>query len=366
VVDEEQSAIQQKQVFIPGKKRMSFGGTMYYRLAMPYTEVAKHDGYEVFLSWTFRPTPTGALECMDTLGEYHTPDVIVVQRFMHEQAVELFTRARSDSQIIINDLDDQFWNLPKSNIAYETTDPSRNPSFNRDHYRNSLAASSAITVSTPELAREVERLGPPVFLCRNSIDIERWQPHDPGQDGSVGWIGGVQWRAMDLECLRPVLPDFLSDFGISFYHGGDSQVPGVPKAWTKIGIDPEKVQCITAPLCHIGEYPRLFQPLNISLIPLEDHRFNWAKSALKALESSAAGLPYIASDLPEQRWFVEDGGMGRLAKNWKPKTWRHHLDELLDPDTRRVEGAANRKHAEQWNIANKWTQWRDVLEEVKP
>jgi hypothetical protein len=58
--------------------------------------------------------------------------------------------------------------------------------------------------------------------------------------------------------------------------------------------------------------------------------------------------------------------MGRLAKNWKPKTWRHHLDELLDPDTRRVEGAANRKHAEQWNIANKWTQWRDVLEEVKP
>lgn len=366
VLDEEQSAIQGKQVFVPHQRRYSHGGTMYYRISMPYMELAKHEGYETFLSWTFQPAPDGHLECMDTTGTYRSPDVIIVQRMMHRDAPEMFRRARAAGQIIINDLDDQFWNLPKSNVAYETTSPLKNPDFNRDHYRLAIAASSAITVSTPELAREVGRLGPPVFLCRNAIDLERWQQQDPtNPDGCWGWIGGVQWRAMDLECLRPVLPQFLTDFtGEKFYHGGDSQVPGVPKAWDKIGIDVTQTQVITAPLCHIAEYPGMFAPLNVMLIPLEDHRFNWAKSALKALESSAAGIPYIASDLPEQRWFTEDGGMGRLAKNWKPATWRRHLDELLDPETRRVEGAANRKHAEQWNIANKWTQWEEVLRAV--
>jgi glycosyltransferase involved in cell wall biosynthesis len=345
---------------------------MYYRLTMPYMEVAKHDGYETFLSGTFsqagtiRPTSTGALECMDLKGEWRLPDVIVFQRFMHRDAAQLFERAMSDSQVIINDCDDQFWNLPKSNIAYHSTHPDTHPDFNRDHYRRAIAASSAITVTTPEMARELERLGPPVFLCRNSIDLDRWYPHDPGVNGSCGWIGGVAWRAHDLDVLRPVLPDFLSDFDISFYHGGNSQDPSVKRAWDLIGIDPEKIKCISADLCPIWEYPKLFEPLNISLIPLEDHRFNWAKSALKALESSAAGIPYIASDLPEQRWFTEDGGMGRLAKNWKPQTWRRHLDELLDPDVRREEGAANRKHAEQWNIVDKWTQWRDVLDAVGP
>ena len=364
VPDEEKSRLTGKQEVFPDKKIATFGGTFFYRGAMPLMELDKHDGYDVFLSWTFRPAADGHLECMDTTGEYHSPDVIWVQRFMHREAVNLFSHARAAGQIILNDLDDNFWNLPKSNVAYETTSPERNPDFNRDHYRKALAASSAITVSTPSLAKEVERLGPPVFLCRNMIDIERWQPHDPGMAEAVGWIGGLQWRANDMGILRQFLPDFLEDVGVGFYHGGDSQVPGVKKVWDVIGINPQRTKVAATPLCHIGQYPGLFTPLAISLIPLEDQKFNHAKSALKALESSAAGVPYIASDLPEQRWFTEDGGMGRLAKNWKPQTWLDHLDELLDPEVRREEGVANRKHAEAFDIRDKWTQWADVLKEI--
>ena len=84
----------------------------------------------------------------------------------------------------------------------------------------------------------------------------------------------------------------------------------------------------------------------------------------KALESSAAGIPYVASDLPEQRWFTEHGGMGRLAKNHKPWQWQQHWNELLDPDVRREEGAANRKHAEQFDIKDNWTQWAEVFDQL--
>jgi hypothetical protein len=54
--------------------------------------------------------------------------------------------------------------------------------------------------------------------------------------------------------------------------------------------------------------------------------------------------------------------MGRLArKSWQ---WTDHLEALLDPETRAREGAANRKHAEEWDIAKKWTQWDSVLREL--
>lgn len=341
-------------------KTMIYGGTYLQRLAMPTMALSQH-GYNAFLSWNLNVKPSGEFVLMDPQGDWHTPELVWLQRHMGDGMDQAILKARACDQIIVNDLDDQFWGLPSTNIAKDTTDPITHPTFNRDHYRKAIAASSAITVSTPSLVKEVERLGPPVFLCRNMIDIERWPQLDPTSNVSVGWIGGVQWRARDLEQLKPWLTEFLEDYGLSFYHGGDSQVPGVKRAWELAGIDSRKVKCLTAPLCSIQEYPRLWEKIGVSLIPLEDCKFNAGKSSLKALESSACGLPYIASDLPEQRWFAERGGMGRLAKNWKPQTWENNLTDLLDPEVRRIEGAANRKHAEQFDIKDNWQQWADVF-----
>ena len=331
---------------------------------MPTMELKKH-GYDVYLSWQLDVAPDGHLRAMDTTGEWHEPDILWIQRHMGKGFDETIRKARSTGQQIWNDVDDDFAHLPSTNLAHETTDPLNNPDFNREHYFKVLAASTAITASTPALYREMEVLDVPVYLCRNMIDMERWPQLDPGAKGSIGWIGGVQWRAHDLTILKPFLPDFLAVTEQSFYHGGDSNVPGVSKAWDQIGIDPNETTCITAPLCHIAEYPKMFQGLNVSLIPLEDCRFSRAKSALKALESSASGLPYIASDLPEQRWFTQHGGAGRLAKNWKPQSWLDHLEDLLDPEVRRKDGAANRAHAFEFDIAHRWTQWDDAFSDVK-
>lgn len=363
VIDEERSVITGRQEFVKNKKTMVYGGTYYMRLAMPTMELAKH-GYDSFLSWNLNAKPSGEFVCMDPQGDWHEPDIVWLQRHMGDGMDAAIERAKACGQIVVNDLDDLFWGLPKTNQAYDTTDPIKHPDFNRDHYRKAIAASSAITVSTPALAKEMERLGPPVFLCRNMIDIERWPQLDPTTNGMIGWVGGIAWRANDMYVLKQFLPEFMEDFELPFYHGGDSQVPGVPKAWDQIGLDPTRVKCATMPLCSIQDYPQLWQSINIALIPLEDVKFNHAKSALKALESSACGLPYIASDLPEQRWFTEDGGMGRLAKNWKPATWERHLEELLDPEVRRIEGQANREHAEKFDIANNWQQWDRVFREL--
>ena len=363
VPDEAQTALTGRQSYKEGQSLLTFGGTYFYRCAMPAMELAKH-GYTSILSYQLDVATDGHFRAMDTAGDWHDPDILWMQRWMQQGGPDHIRRARSTGQQIIQDCDDDFWSLPKTNIAIDSTDPIKNPTFNRDHYLDIIAASSAITVSTDALRRRLERLGPPVHVVRNAIDLERWSVHDPGADGAIGWVGGIQWRAHDLQILRPVLPDFLSDYGLPFFHGGDSQVAGVPKAYEQIGIDPTVIQCLTSPLVHISQYPSLWETINLALIPLERCRFNEAKSYLKSLEASACGLPYIVSaGLPEQHILIDEGGAGREAKNERPQSWRDHLEDLLDPDVRRSEGRRNRAVAELHDIRHRWVDWHNVFSE---
>lgn len=364
-IDEEKSRITGKQELVPGKTTLTFGGTFLQRGAMPAMELTKH-GYNNHLSWTFRIASDGHIQTMDTTGEYQDPDMVYTQRWMSKEAVGQYNKARSTGQKIVCDLDDDFWSLGKTNVAYHTTDPKNNPDFNRDHYWDSLSACDAITVSTEALRRRVERLNVPTFILRNAINLEQWHPADPGADGMISWIGGIQWRAHDLHILRAAgLPAFLEDYALPMYHGGDSQVPEVPKFYQQIGIDPNVVKCCVAPLCHVAEYPNLWEPVSISLIPLERVYFNEAKSWLKQLESCAKGVPYIVSaGFLEQNLLIAEGTAGRVAKNEKPKQWRDHLVDLLDPDVRREEGAINRKIAEQHDIKDRWTDWDEVYKQL--
>jgi hypothetical protein len=346
---------------------MSFGGTFYYRGALPLTALQTHGSdWETRLSWRFNVEPDGHIRMMDPTGEWFDPDIVWTQRWMHREGEDQMRRARAAGQIVVSDLDDGFWNLPKSNVAFTATDPKNSPEFNRDHYLRTLGASDLVTVSTQALADDMRRMlgdDVPVVICRNAIDLNLWQPHDPGADGFIGWVGGIQWRARDLPVLRPVLPQFLLDNNLPIYHGGDSEVPGVPKLWEQVGIDKTKTNCAVAPLCHISDYPSLWNPVNLALVPLENHPFNVRKSHLKGLEASACGIPFIySSRMPEYEAF----GAGIMADNSKPATWRAALDSMLDPDARRAQGAANRLIAEQWDIRNQWQNWDAAIRSVLP
>ena len=78
---------------------------------------------------------------------------------------------------------------------------------------------------------------------------------------------------------------------------------------------------IVRPGVPIDRYPGLWRGIDIALCPLNPIDFNRAKSALKGMESSAAGVPFIASDLDE----IAD----TAAVDWPrhrvsgPTTWRH-------------------------------------------
>ena len=207
---------------------------------------------------------------------------------------------------------------------------------------------------------------------------------------------------MDLAQLRCAnIGEWLAYHNLPIYHGGDSPLPSaevtkrrmaahqewlqtlpenmraafpgpqmpdttVPRFYEQMGIDPTRVKCIAAPLVPIWEYPNLWKPINVSLIPLERVPFNFAKSWLKGLESCAAGVPYIVSaKVHEHQLLLDEGSAGREARNDKPRQWLEHLTDLLDPDVRAEEGKINRSVAELHHIGDRWVDWDEAFEVLK-
>jgi hypothetical protein len=115
---------------------------------------------------------------------------------------------------------------------------------------------------------------------------------------------------------------------------------------------------MTSPLTHINDYASGFK-FDVGIVPLNDIPFNHAKSNIKGLEYMAAGIPFIASDLPEYR-VLHEAGVGMMAMT--ADEWRESATILLDYKTRKRTAAVG------WSIVNKdWSiearakEWANIL-----
>ena len=81
-----------------------------------------------------------------------------------------------------------------------------------------------------------------------------------------------------------------------------------------------------------AELARFKQHARLSLAPLKDCSRNVVQgcSPLKILESMAAGVPVVASDLPPTRELIEDGVNGRLVAADRPGELARAIRVLLD------------------------------------
>ena len=182
------------------------GGACWYRIMLPSREMAKRGhvvevGTLIFNSklgeFGIRPhtSPTGDL----VHGGF---DVIVMQRWMHDGVDESIRIARSNGQVIVNDIDDHFFALHPKNRANKGLQDSV---VSLAHYRKTLAASSLVTTSTPFLAEVVHSINAdaPTTVIRNGLETESWSSQPMSSEvASVGWIGALPWRSDDLQVLR--------------------------------------------------------------------------------------------------------------------------------------------------------------------
>jgi glycosyltransferase involved in cell wall biosynthesis len=100
---------------------------------------------------------------------------------------------------------------------------------------------------------------------------------------------------------------------------------------------------------------------DIGLCPLWPTTFSRSKSALKAIEYGARGIPVIASDCEAYRPVVEHGVNGFLVR--RDHEWLKYMSELAgDDDLRAKMGDAARAMASRHVIEDGWRDWAQAYE----
>lgn len=343
----------------PNKPRPS-GGAGWVRLHQPAHALEQYGGHHTVIGHAIggrrndnRLIPLN----YDGSPMMLDPDIVVIQRWMNDEAPQAIRLARQAGQPVLQDVDDWFWGLHPGNRAFYTTDPKEHPTHNRDHYKTALQASDGVTVSTDFLARRLrERMGIRTHLIRNCVDPATFATNsisDRDDQLVVGWCGALLWRSGDLETLRPFLPDWLTKTKSTFVHHGT--FPGEPAdhAAATIGIRSDNIGPSKAAVPPT-EYPENVGGFDIGIVPLNDVPFNHAKSWIKGLEYAAAGIPFVAFRTRE----YEALDAGLLAST--PDEWVAALDALRDPDRRRTEQRRGLKAAQDHSIHARWREWEMV------
>lgn len=282
-------------------------------------------------------------------------DTVVFKLVMHKWIPKQMRIAQDLGQRIIVDIDDHFDGLHEANQAFHTTDPARNRASNREHLREIIKQADLVTVSTPFLADYYADKARDVRLIRNGVNPRQFTPvkHADGRP-IIGWAGATAWRSNDLEGLRSWLPSFLQENEVFFMHAGHES--GKPTFAELTGVNPDLI--VTVPMQPLPKYADMLA-FDIGIVPLAAIDFNRAKSSIKGLEYSLAGIPWVADPMPEYERLTQMG-VGRVARS--TSEWVEHLTALLDYRTRKREARVNEQLVlKHHTIHDTLPVWRDVL-----
>ena len=327
------------------------GGCTYYRCLLPMSicrQTARlgMPAWDSARGWGIKETDTTGIFGFST---------IVLKLIMDRWAVKQVEMAQSLGQRVIVDVDDYHEGLTPANKAYHLTDPEKNKRANREFYQQILMAADALIVSTPFLLDVYSQQRENVTMVRNGVNMKQFERRKHTSSKPViGWAGAIPYRNNDLEQLREWLPDLLEEHDLRFHHAGHD--PSAPSFAEIVGIPTHRVT--TSPIVPINDYADGLR-FDIGLVPLNDIPFNHAKSNIKGLEYAAAGIPFVASPLPEYR-LLHETGAGSLADT--PQQWRTAVERLLDYKTRKRDAAIGYDTVSQnWSIQSRAAEWNAVL-----
>jgi glycosyltransferase involved in cell wall biosynthesis len=301
----------------------------YYRLKLPYAALALggHDAV----------THNGWDEgCKDY-------PIVVGQRVSRHTALPLWRRLRPGHKLIY-ETDDDMWAIDRTNIAARLAfDPEV-----MDAIEHAIQIAHMVTVSTEPLADVLRQRHGNVVVLPNHIDAEMLDLQRPRRDRvTVGWAGGDS-HLRDFSTVAEQLKRFFRrNLQVDFHNVGTDyrrafKLPGRWSGWSQ----------------DIWDYYRTID-FDIGIAPLADTVFNRSKSAIKAMEYAALGIPVIASDREPYRAFVLDGVTGYLVRD--EHEWGKRLYELVNDQAMREEmGAKAKEHVEQWTIQRGYHLWEDA------
>lgn len=321
-----------------------------------------------------RPVPSGRfakpVDC----------DVLVLQRPLTRQLLDVITAAQSAGIAVVVEVDDDFQTVDPANIAWRTVHPGASPDRNWHWLRDACRLADLVVVTTPALAIRYGRHGRvriiPNYVPRRYLHVAR----DPeaGRELRVGWSGSVDTHPHDLQVTRGAVARVLTRHGLRFHLIGSGRLPlhdpvtgeqmrdddGNPVDaldWRiphHLNLPDDTTFAHTGGWLSLTQYPLGLAKLDVGIVPLAPGPFNEAKSWLKGLEMAALGVPFVASPTGPYRQLA-DLGAGELAD--RPRVWERQLDRLIvNEDWRLERQAAGRDVARRHVIEDHAELWLDA------
>lgn len=302
-------------VVIPGK----FAGCGFYRQYQPHNRLAKKYGVDVtFGAGLFNHDGTFDIDA----------DIIQVHKGYFD--INAIREVQRRGIPVVVDFDD-WWSLDTEHILYK--------SYLRDNTTKRLVdllrVADYITCTTELLATEVRRWNSRCVVLPNAMDmdypfckVERYK-----EDKIIfGYLGGT-CHGKDVEQLRG-LNNRLSSYknykfrlmgmdGTAVYnHYADIMSDGGRLADTHFDWI-EKAD--------IWNYPKFYNYLDVSLVPLVANKFNSLKSELKLIEAGFFRKAVVVDNVEPYRGLLRHKQNAMVVN--KPGDWYKNIKYLLDNPT---------------------------------
>lgn len=277
--------------------------------------------------------------------------VIVGQRVCNPGPSATWQALAAQGRKLIYEIDDDLWNIDGSSPAAHAF--FARPEIRANLQRN-IEVAAAVTVTTEPLADIVRQWNPNVHIVPNAvpdwlIDHQLQQREDGTL--TIGW-GGSATHNMDFDQVGDQLRQFLKRNQDTELHviGNDYA------SWMRV---PRQQARFTPWVPSVDEFLQTID-YHVGVAPLRPHIFNQAKSALKAIECGALGIPIVASGVRPYEDYVQDGLTGYLVR--RDHEWGACLRALAaDPDMRIEMGMSGRTQARQHTISRRAPLWEKAI-----
>jgi glycosyltransferase involved in cell wall biosynthesis len=223
-----------------------------------------------------------------------------------------------------------------------------------ESYELCMRAADGVICSTEWLARRYRSVNPRTWVCRNGIDLKRYEFTRPQRDHvGIGWSGGTG----HIDAFKP----WIAELGAVMRERPETRFTSVGQDFAD-WLKPEfGARTLSIPFTAMEVYPAAMTHFDIALAPAGRQDYYKGKSDLRWLEAGAMGLPCIADPgvYPE----IEHGVTGFHAAT--PGEMREILLELIaDPGLRERVGAAARAHVvAERSFPGAAATWTEVLRE---
>jgi len=346
-------------------------GCCFYRLAMPYRNLAIKYNFNVILTNRL----DGSLDPIN--------DVLVLQRQHADGIVAIAEDFINRGGKMIFELDDFFKNLPPNNVAAKAYPKGGKELANMDKL---MELSHLMTVSTQELAKQYSKWAKNIHVCYNKMDFNEF-PVLPKKENDtdvlrLGWAGSGT-HLDDLQTVVKVITEIMREFknvhfvfvGMNYTNLFEHDVRarmshaghtfpisnGKPLFYSEDGTNP------------VVEYYKLLQNANIdiAIAPLLPHVFNKCKSNIKLIEYGVSKIPFVAtsfgpyfhyvSGFDVHKQYTGSNAVGFLAET--NSQWKKYLRALIESKELRNKIAENNYNniLKNHNIETGVEQWLRAL-----